>query len=207
MQEKDLTVLKTLISLEEENLAFCKGRFNFNFDVNILTAIKNAVLKGKILKGIYHGKIRKLEPLGVIYSDKGYLCAKEKEKGEEIYTYNLSKFENLEITDEDFTAGKNIFKNYAQEAYGIYRGDIFDVELCFSSLIKEKVINECAAFKNELKENEDGTINLKIKAGGNIEIMRLIFKWGAECKIISPEFLINDYKNYLNEILENYGNN
>ena len=67
----------------------------YKIDIKVLDVIRNAVQHSKVVTGVYHDKLRKIEPLGMIYGEKIYLIAKEKSKGEGIYNYLLHKFTDL----------------------------------------------------------------------------------------------------------------
>ena len=52
--------------------------------------------------------------------------------------------------------------------------------------------------------NDDGSILVTFEASGDVEILREIFKWKNDCKILSPKKLIDEYKKVLEEIIEIY---
>ena len=56
----------------------------YNINIETLDIIRKALQTSKIVKGIYNGKKREIEPLGMIYGEKIYLIAREKSKGDGI---------------------------------------------------------------------------------------------------------------------------
>ena len=79
-----------------------------------------------------------------------------------------------------------------------------DVELLFDIDLKEDAISYNFHPTQTIKENNDGTLTVKFRASGDKEILWHIFKWGAGCKIIKPQRLIDKYKKYLEDNLKNY---
>lgn len=197
-------ILNFLTLMQKEKLAICKIFFQFDFDIEFLKVVRAAILNSKVLFVKYNGKQRKIEPLGVIYFEKAYLIAREKEKGSEIYSYNLSKFEFLKITEENFDKNGFDLVKYSNEAFGIYHGEIFETRLLFSPSLQNKVLDFCFHPSQKTDVKEDGSIEVSFMASGDIEIMRQVFRWGKDCKILAPDFLIEKYKKFLEEILKMY---
>ena len=158
----------------------------------------------EILKGIYNNKTRFLEPLGIIYVAKTYLVAYEKEKGKEIYTYALHKFKNLKTTQKKFKKHNFNLQEYANRSFGIYQGEILNVELHFDKELKDKVLNYHFHQTQKIKKQKDGALLVSFRASGEREIIYHVFKWGAGCKIKKPQKLKDAYKKYLTEVIKNY---
>lgn len=176
----------------------------YKIGLDILNVVREGIQSSKILKGIYHGKERILEPLGLVYGEKVYLIAREKAKGNEVYNYILHKFENIVVTDKIFDRQNFSLQEYTNLSFGVYHGDILDVELLFSPDIAKDASMYDFHPTQSGKFNEDGSYSLKFKASGDKEIMWHIFKWGAGCKILAPTSLKDKYKKYLEDNLINY---
>ena len=104
----------------------------YRISLDTLEVIRDAVQHSKIVTGIYHDKKRTIEPLGMIYGTKIYLIAREKAKGDEIYTFLLHKFKELKLTDKNFDRGDFDLQEYTNQSFGVYHGEILDVKLSFS---------------------------------------------------------------------------
>ena len=104
----------------------------YKISLESLEVIREAVQHSKMVTGIYHNKERLIEPLGMIYGEKIYLVAREKAKGDGIYNYLLHKFENLKLTDKTFDKGNFDLQEYTNLSFGVYHGEILEVELLFS---------------------------------------------------------------------------
>ena len=176
----------------------------YKISLEALEVIREAVQHSKMVTGIYHNKERLIEPLGMIYGEKIYLVAREKAKGDEIYNYLLHKFENLKLTDKTFDKGNFDLQEYTNLSFGVYHGEILEVELLFS----QELAQEASQFNfhptQSGKWNNDGTYTVNFKASGSKEIIWHVFKWGGGCKIIAPKSLQDEYRTYLKENLDNY---
>ena len=176
----------------------------YKISLEALEVIREAVQHSKMVTGIYHNKERLIEPLGMIYGEKIYLVAREKAKGDGIYNYLLHKFENLKLTDKTFDKVNFDLQEYTNLSFGVYHGEILEVELLFS----QELAQEASQFNfhptQSGKWNADGTYTVNFKASGSREIIWHVFKWGCGCKIIAPKSLQDEYREYLKENLDNY---
>ena len=175
----------------------------YKISLEMLAVVREAVQFSKMVTGVYHDKERLLEPLGMIYGEKIYLVAREKAKGEEIYTYLLHKFENLRLTDKIFDKGDFNLQEHTNKSFGVFQGEILDVKLSFSPELAPEASHYNFHPTQRGKWNEDGTYNVSFKASGSKEIIWHVFRWGAGCKILSPKSLQKDYKKYLQDCLKN----
>lgn len=176
----------------------------YKIDIKVLDVIRNAVQHSKVVTGVYHDKLRKIEPLGMIYGEKIYLIAKEKSKGEGIYNYLLHKFTDLKLTDKTFDKGDFNLQEYTNQSFGVYHGEILKVKLSFEPELAKEASQYNFHPTQKGKWEQDGRYTVTFNASGNKEIIWHVFKWGKGCKIISPKSLKTEYKKYMEEILDNY---
>jgi predicted DNA-binding transcriptional regulator YafY len=176
----------------------------YKIDITTLDLIREAIQNCKVVTGVYHDKKRIIEPLGMIYGSKIYLIAREKEKGNDIYTYLLHKFETLEITSQIFDRNNFNLQEYTKLSFGVYHGEILNVKLSFSP----ELANEASKYNfhptQKIRNEKDGSLTVSFKASGSKEIIWHVFKWGVGCKILAPKSLRNEYAKYLKENLDNY---
>ena len=176
----------------------------YKISLETLDVIREAVQHSKMVTGIYHNKERLIEPLGMIYGEKIYLVAREKAKGDGIYNYLLHKFENLKLTDKTFDKGNFDLQEYTNLSFGVYHGEILEVELLFSQDLAQEASQFNFHPTQSGRWNNDGTYTVNFKASGSKEIIWHVFKWGCGCKIIAPKSLQDEYREYLKENLDNY---
>ena len=175
----------------------------YKISLSVIELIREALQQSKMVSGIYHEKERLVEPLGLIYGEKIYLVAREKAKGNDIYTFLLHKFSDLKLTDKSFDKKGFDLQEYTNQSFGVYHGEVLDVELLFDKDLSQEASKYNFHPTQNGKFNEDGSYTLKFKASGSKEIMWHVFKWGSGCKIVKPATLNKEYKKYLNEVLSN----
>lgn len=176
----------------------------YKIDINTLNIIREAMQNSKMVKGKYHDKQRVIEPLGLIYGEKIYLVAREKKKGDDIYTFLLHKFEDLQLTEQKFDKKDFNLQEYTNQSFGVYHGEILNVKLSFDKEVAEDALKYNFHPTQKVTKEDDGTVTVKFKASGNLEIIWHVFKWGKHCKILAPAPLKKEYKNYLQEVLKNF---
>ena len=175
----------------------------YKISFNTLEVIRDAIQHSKIVTGIYHDKKRTIEPLGLIYGEKIYLVAREKAKGNDIYTFLLHKFSDLKLTNKTFDKKGFNLQEYTNLSFGDYHGEVLNVELLFDKELSQEASQYNFHPTQVGKFNDDGSYTLKFKASGSKEIMWHVFKWGAGCKIVKPASLNKQYKEYLSKVLNN----
>ena len=176
----------------------------YKIDLSALQTIREAMHFSKKVTGIYHGKKRIIEPLGLIYGEKIYLIAREAAKGEGVFNYILHKFTSVKIADEPFEKGDFNLQEYTNQSFGVFHGKILNVVLHFSKELAKDAKEYNFHPTQKIEEQDDGTVLVSFKACGNKEIIWHVFKWGKGCKILEPASLQKDYQKMLAENLENY---
>lgn len=174
----------------------------YEIDINRLETVRTAMQNSKKIICTYNNKKRVLEPLGMIYGDKIYLIARDKKKGNDIYTFLLHKFEEIRLSTESFDKGDFNLQEYSNKSFGVYHGEILDVKLRFSPEAKPEAIRYNFHPTQKIKEEKDGSLIVTFKASGDKEIMWHVFKWGKDCSILAPKSLKDEYKKYLKDVLD-----
>ncbi|MBQ8636018.1 WYL domain-containing protein [bacterium] len=176
----------------------------YKVDLEMVSNIREAVKNNLKITAKYNNKNRILSPLGLIYGEKTYLLAREKAKGDAIYSYTLHKFENATLTKDKFDRGNFDLQEYANRSFGVYQSDLLNVKLSFTKELAPNALKYHFHPTQKIKEEKDGTLTVTFKASGSKEIIWHVFKWGAGCKILAPKELKNEYKKYLQDCLSNF---
>lgn len=174
---------------------------SYKIDIQILDTIRQAIKENLRIKCKYDGKDKILSPFGIVYGANVYLIGVEGDKPDP-YVYRLHKVTDIELTEEKFDKGDFDIKEYANRSFGVYQNEIIKVELRFSKEVAEDVLNYNFHPTQKVKQNDDGTVTVKFKASGELEILWHIFRWGDKVQIISPKSLKKEYVEYLENVLE-----
>ena len=174
---------------------------SYKIDIQILDTIRQAIKENLRIKCKYDGRDKILSPCGIVYGTNVYLIGVEGDKPDP-YVYRLHKVTDIELTEEKFDKGDFDIKEYANRSFGVYQNEIIKVELRFSKEVAEDVLNYNFHPTQKVKQNDDGTVTVKFKASGELEILWHIFRWGDKVQIISPKSLKKEYVEYLENVLE-----
>ena len=173
----------------------------YKIDLTALSNIRQGIKQGLKISATYNDKPRLLEPLGLLYGEKIHLIAREREKGDKEYNYLLHKLKDVQLTNENFSSEGFDLQDYANQSFGVYHGEIYDVKLLFSSEVAEDVLRYNFHPSQKMKQMDDGSVKVSFKASGDKHIIWHLFKWGNKVKILAPKELIKTYKDYLSEVL------
>ena len=206
--------------LECEGFAVRQGS-NYKVDNETLSKIRIALLSMKKIQFNYKSAdytidkntgFRKIaclkpiktvivEPLGILYGERHYLVAKDKDK---VKNYLIHKIENIKVLDEYVTPDNDFnLKTYANESFGIFHDEVLKVKLKFKKGIAEDVLNYNFHPTQKIKQQKDGNVVVEFTSSGTKSILFNLFKWGNDVEIVSPKKLKDRYKNYLKEIMNN----
>lgn len=150
------------------------------------------------------GKPYLVSPLGLLWNDENYyLIAYENERG--IRHYRVDKMKNIKIQDElrQEESGYRDFDiaMYANTTFGMYGGKEEMVSLLFPKELSGVMIDR---FGKELTFRKEDGDNYSVRV--SITVSKQFFGWltglGKSVKLIKPENVKVQYKEYLEEILK-----
>ena len=188
------------ILLKTEGFAVTQ-RPSYKIDVETLDKIRQAIKENLKIKCTYRGKKKTLSPYGIIYGENVFLIAKEGD-WPTAYVYRLHRVKDIELTDKTFEKDDFDIKEYANRSFGVYQNEIIKVELLFSKEVAEDAMNYNFHPTQKVRVNDDGTVYVKFKASGDLEILWHLFRWGNGVKILSPKSLKKEYVEMLEDVLE-----
>ena len=202
LSRKNLTKIEDAIELilKSEGVAISQ-KPSYKIELQILDNIRQAIKENRRFKANYAGKEKIFSPYGIIYGSNVYLIGVEGEKINP-YVYSLHKLSEVTLTNDFFDKGDFDIKEFANHSFGVYQNEIMKVELLFSKDIAEEVLNFNFHPTQKIKQNDDGTVTVKLKASGELEILWHLFKWGDSVKIIAPAKLKKQYIEMLEKVLK-----
>ena len=173
---------------------------SYKIDIQLMDTIRQAIKEQFMVRCKYCGNDKVLAPYGIIYGSNAYLIGVEDGKPSP-YVYSLHKLTDVQISNKQFDKGDFDIKEYANHSFGVYQNEIMRVELLFSPDVAEDVLNFNFHPTQKVKQNDDGSVTVKFKASGELEILWHIFKWGNNVKILAPTKLKKMYVEYLENVL------
>ena len=195
-------IVRALGNKEQElnNFDFSEGNvfrpgIRTKIDPEIVKTIRQAIQEKKVLNIEYFnkrsGKISEgaVEPYGILYSDRAqYLLARHWDgfAGNEIHQFLLSNIRSAIVTTGDFKGIGFDMNEYVKDSFGVWHEDPYDVEWKFT----EKAAAEAKDFifhpSQEMIENEDGSLTVKFRAGGTLEMAWHLATWGKQVEVVQP---------------------
>ena len=173
-------------------------------DQSMVEAIRGAILASKRIKMVYQtrGTKRttklKVDPYGFLYGNRHYLV------GFSVHSkayrlYSLGEIEDIDLTDEFFLRDENFsLESFSSRAFGVFQEKkIHNVHLRFS---KEAAADALEFFfhpSQTVKENEDGTVDVKFSASGLKEMCWHLVTWAGAVKVLAPKALQTAYQEHI----------
>ena len=174
---------------------------SYKIDIQLMDTIRQAIKEQVMVRCKYCGNDKVLAPYGIIYGSNAYLIGVEDGKPSP-YVYSLHKLTDVQISNKQFDKGDFDIKEYANHSFGVYQNEVMKVELLFRPDVAEDVLNFNFQPTQKVKQNDDGSVTVKFKASGELEILWHIFKWGDNVKIVAPTKLKKMYVEYLENVLK-----
>ena len=189
--EPDLEAL-----LEAENLALRPGPRPRNKAI-VLEALRHAIKGNDVVKIKYltrstgNTRHRKVHPYGFLYGHRHYLIAKNLQRGHEgMRLFSLPNILKAEATGEIFERDEDFsLEAFAKESFGVYHGDIHDVAWKFSPRAAGDAKDFIFHPDQEIEEQDDGSLIVRFRAGGDLEMCWHLFSWGKDVEVLEPKHL------------------
>ena len=190
--EPDLEAL-----IEAEGLAARPGP-KPKIDPEHLHALREAIKACRIVEILYRGKgkkdaeIKRVAPYGFLYGHRHYLVGGGTEKGREAARYHfiLSQIEGVTVTKQSFRRDPTFnLQSYAEESFGIWREKPVEVVWKFTPRAAEAARDFVFHPSQKLEEQKDGSLIVRFKAGGLLEMAWHVNMWGDQIEVIKPKEL------------------
>ena len=158
----------------------------------IIETIKEALLSSKKLKielDMGDGKISKqtVEPYGFLYGNKHYLVAFS-DYAKQYRYYSLHKLVKVQLLDEYFVRNEKFtLQEFTKDSFGVFKEEPFDVEWKFKKEVAEDAAQYIFHPSQKMIKNPDGTLTVKFRAGGRLEMKWHLYTWGDNVEIIKPK--------------------
>ncbi|MBT5818616.1 MAG: WYL domain-containing protein [Proteobacteria bacterium] len=189
--EPDLEAL-----LEAENLAMRPGPRPRNRTF-VLEQLRSAIKGCQVVTIKYKtrstGKVsqRKVQPYGFLYGHRHYLVAYNLRKAEEgTRVFSLPNIHKVEVTDEYFERDEEFdLDTFARASFGVFHDEPVDVVWKFSPRAAADARDFIFHPDQTLEPQSDGSLIVKFRAGGQLEMCWHLYAWGEDVEVIAPETL------------------
>ena len=198
---KAIKMHKALKEVDADELMKAEGLVlhpgpRIELDKEILATLRQAILSCHHIKMVYQAKgtnknhTYSLVPYGFLYGHRDhYLVAKHSDGYDngKAHNFSLQQIKSVEILPDIFDSSKFDLNEYAMESFGAFHEEPFDVEWLFSADVAKEAANFIFHPKQKLTHNPDGTLTVKFRAGGKMEMDWFLYTWGDDVKVIKPK--------------------
>lgn len=177
--------------LETQGFAHRPGP-KIHINPKIIETIQEALLSSKKLRlelDMGHGKISEqtVEPYGFLYGNRHYLIAFS-DYAKQYRYYSLHRLTKVQLLDEYFVRDANFsLQDFTKDSFGVFKEEPFEVEWKFNKEVAEDAADYIFHPSQKMIKNPDGTLTVKFKAGGRLEMKWHLYTWGNNVEVIKPK--------------------
>ena len=141
---------------------------------------------------------RKVYPYGFLYGHRHYLVAFNLKAGERGFRlFSLPNIHAVDIINEYFERDDAFqLDQFARESFGVFHDPPVDVVWKFSPRAALDAQDFIFHPEQELELQKDGSLIVKFRAGGQLEMCWHLFAWGCDVEVIQPSSLSKMIKNH-----------
>jgi predicted DNA-binding transcriptional regulator YafY len=160
-----------------------------------LAAIRHGIMAMLAISFRYEGgsspgRRRVVCPHGILFERMNYLVAAELDVGGEPRNWRLDRIVDVELTDIPACPSESFsLSSYASRSFGIYQDGLEDVVLRVLPHGAEDARNWRFHPIQTLEPQKDGSIVVRFRSGGMLELAWHLFTWGDKIDIIAPDRL------------------
>ncbi len=167
-------------------------------DPAIIAALREAIIA--TLKVRLHYRYRgsgkrgfqTVHPYGFLYGNRHYLVAwSELAPARDFRSFALANIERVEILDELFARDLSFsLAAYAARSFGVFQEKPFDAVWKFSPKAAPDAREFLFHPTQTMEDQPDGSLIVRFRAGGALEMAWHLVTWGSEVDVIKPKRLV-----------------
>jgi len=179
--------------------------------LEVVDALREAILARRKVR-VHHRargrqelRIHKIHPYGFLFGSRHYLVAWSRPAGRYLL-YALPAIERVEVLEEAYDADPDFdLRRFAENSFGVFQEPPVEAVWRF----RPDVAPEARKFRfhprQEMEEEPDGSLLVRFRAGGLLEMAWHLFTWGASVEVVAPLRLRELLVRLLEEALASHG--
>ena len=187
--EPDLEAL-----MEAEGVAMRPGP-RHKVNPELVETLRHAILGSRVIEVRYKRRYAPVEharvvhPYGIIYGQRHYLLAYVPEEND-IRSYSFPFIVGVRETGASFVRDSAFsLSEYAARSFGVYQQEPFDVAWRFTPEATADAKNFLFHSSQVLEDQPDGSLIVRFRAGGLLEMAWHLYQWGDAVEVLEPEEL------------------
>ena len=161
-------------------------------DAEVVSTLRLAILSTRKVKIHYRyrgsGKrgFDTVHPYGLLYGSRHYLVAwSENELARDFRNFSLSNIDRVELLGRAFRKRQFSLREYAERSFGVFQEDSLDVVWRFSPEVAADAKEYVFHPTQSLEEQPDGSLIVRFRACGRLEMCWHLFIWGTSVEEFS----------------------
>ena len=132
---------------------------------------------------------RRVRPYGFLYGNRHYLVAYSLHR-RKYAIYSLSNIERVETLPAYFERDPEFsLEAFAEGSFGVYQEEPFDVVWRFAPEAAAEARDFLFHPRQEIEDRPDGSLIVRFRAGGALEMAWHLYRWGDKVEVLAPEHL------------------
>ena len=146
-------------------------------------------------------------PIRIVENQDGlYLLGLSRKHENRLLLFEIGRFKSVLVTDESFTIPEGIDVDaILASSFGLYLDDPQDYEIRFNAETAKYIREKNWAADQEILEQDDGGLILKMHVGGYYPVKHWIQSWGSGASVIKPDRLKDEIVQEYRKALKQYG--
>lgn len=162
-------------------------------DSRTLEILREALLAMKKVRFAYGSQTaeqpRLVAPYGLLFGRNAYLVGRQGRQSGPVL-WRLDRITHLELTDEVAQLPADFdLDAYASRSFGTFQEEPEEVVLRFLPSAAPEARRMVFHPTQQMRDLEDGSLEVRLTAGGLLEIVHHLFSWGDTVQIVSPDRL------------------
>jgi predicted DNA-binding transcriptional regulator YafY len=162
---------------------------------NVLPTLRRAILGMQLVVVGYAGsdtlgpEARILCPYGLLYGGRGWLVA-HVDQLPDMRLWRLDRIKSVDLLDRSFVRREDFtLATYAAQSFGVFQEEPIDIVLRFGPDATNDAERWLFHPSQTMERAPDGSLIVRIRAGGVQEICWHLFTWGSGVNVIAPNSL------------------
>jgi predicted DNA-binding transcriptional regulator YafY len=138
-------------------------------------------------------------PYGFLFGNRHYLVAYSTNDAVKDYRlFALANIESIDVKNEPFVRRKDFsLHTYANQAFGVFQEKPFETEWLFTARVAKEARHYLFHPTQVFEETANGSLLVKFRAGGALEMCWHLFSWGDQVRVLKPARLRNLMKSQI----------
>ncbi len=162
----------------------------------------------KVMEARREGKIYHVSPFVLTWRDDNYYLIAYDEADEKVKHFRVDKMSRIAELKGQQRKGIEIFRDfdiaeYTNRTFGMFGGESETVTLSLPSQMIGIILDRFGK-DTDVRKLDDETVSVRIKASLSGQFYGWLTGLGNKVKIVSPQYVKEDYLNYLHNIIKDY---